>query len=74
MENLSLYELRLRAQNRNTSDYENKYKEDSIKALIVPKPETKPKPKPKQTPTTETKLKPETKLRLKLETILKLET
>ena len=66
MENLSLYELRLIAQNRNISDYGNKSKEDLIKALSVPKPGTKPQPKPKQTPTTETKLK--TKAKLKLET------
>ena len=75
MINLSLDELRLIAQIRNISDYENKSKEDLIKALSEPKPETKPKPKPqtkpkqtpktetkpKQTPKTETKPKPETK-------------
>ena len=55
MINLSFYELRLIAQIRNISDYENKSKEDLIKALSEPKPktskpETKPKPdtKPKQ--------------------------
>ena len=55
MTNLSLDELRLMAQVRNISDYENKSKEDLIKALSEPKPETKPKQTPKQT------LKPETK-------------
>ena len=53
--NLSLEELRLIAQIRNISDYENKSKEDLIKALSEPKPETpkpdtKPKPKPKPEP------------------------
>ena len=43
MINLSFDELRLVAQIRNISDYENKSKEDSIKALSEPKPETKPK-------------------------------
>ena len=48
---------RLIAQIRNISEYENKSKEDLIKALCKPKPET-PKSKPKsQTP----KPKPETK-------------
>ena len=47
---------RLIAQIRNISEYENKSKEDLIKALCKPKPET-PKSKPKsQTP----KPKPET--------------
>ena len=55
MINLSFDELRLIAQRRNISDYENKSKEDLIKALSEPKPETKPKQTPKQT------LKPETK-------------
>ena len=41
MINLSLNELKLIAQYRNISDYENKSKEDLIKALS----ETKPKPK-----------------------------
>ena len=40
--NLSFDELRLIAQIRNISDYENKSKEDLIKALS----ETKPKPEP----------------------------
>ena len=50
MINLSFDELRLIAQRRNISDYENKSKEDLIKALSEPKPETpKPEtPKPKQ--------------------------
>ena len=38
MINLSLDELRLIAQIRNISDYENKSKEDLIKALSEPKP------------------------------------
>ena len=49
MINLSFDELRLIAQIRNISDYENKSKEDLIKTLSEPKPET-PKsetPKPK---------------------------
>ena len=40
MINLSLDELRLIAQVRNISDYENKSKEDLIKALSETKPET----------------------------------
>ena len=60
MINLSFDELRLISQIRNISDYENKSKEDLIKALSEPKPETpkpdtKPKPKPEpQTPKPET--------------------
>ena len=46
MINLSFDELRLIAQIRNISDYENKSKEDLIKALSEAKPET-PKPEPK---------------------------
>ena len=58
MINLSFDELRLIAQIRNISDYENKSKENLIKALSetkpepdtntkleIPKPDTKPKPK-----------------------------
>ena len=63
MINLLLDEVRLIAQIRNISNYENKSKEDLIKALSEPKPEikleTKPKTKPKQT------LKPEAKLEVK---------
>ena len=43
MVNLSFDKLRLITQIRNISDYENKSKEDLIKALSEPKPET-PKP------------------------------
>ena len=43
MINLSFDELRLIAQIRNISDYQNKSKEDLIKALSEPKPQT-PKP------------------------------
>ena len=52
MINLSFGELRLIAQIRNISDYENKSKEDLIKALSEPKPET---------PKLETKPKPESR-------------
>ena len=62
MINLSFDELRLIAQIRNISDYQNKSKEDLIKALSESKPDTKPKPgtlkidtKPKQTPKPEPK-------------------
>ena len=47
MINLSFDELRLIAQIRNISDYQNKSKEDLIKALSEPEPETKPKQTPK---------------------------
>ena len=50
--NLSLDELRLIAQARNISDYENKSKEDLIKVLS----ETKPKPKIKIKPEPEPKI------------------
>ena len=46
MINLSLDELRLIAQIRNISDYENKSKEDFIKTISETKPET---PKPEKT-------------------------
>ena len=62
MINLSFDELRLIAQIRNISDYQNKSKEGLIKALREPKPDTKPKPetpkpyaKPKQAPKPEPK-------------------
>ena len=42
MINLSLNELKLIAQIRNISDYENKSKEDLIRALGEPKPKIKP--------------------------------
>ena len=48
MINLSLDELRVIAQIRNISDYENKSKEDLIKVLSEPKPGTKPKPEKNQ--------------------------
>ena len=52
MINLSFDVLRLIAQIRNISDYKNKSKEDLIKALSEPKPETaKPEtPKPDTKP------------------------
>ena len=40
IKNLSLNELKLIAQTRNISDYENKSKGDLIKAISEPKPET----------------------------------
>ena len=62
MINLSFFELRLIAEARNISGYENKSKEDLIKALSKPKPEIpkpeipKPEmPKPKKTKTKNTK-------------------
>ena len=45
MMNLSLDELRLIAQVRNISDYENKSKDGLIKALSEPKPEPETKTK-----------------------------
>ena len=72
MINLSFDELRLIAQIRNISDYENKSKEDLIKALseTKPKPETKPEIKPKQIPKPQApkpkpKPEPEPKIRVK---------
>ena len=78
---LSFDDLRLIAQLRNISDYQNKSKEDLIKVLgeteQTPKPETKskpetPKPKP-ETPKTRKKPKqtkpepePKTKLEIKI--------
>ena len=57
MINLSFDELRLIAQIRNISNYKNKSKEDFIKALSEPKPQTpKPEPKPE---TPKPKPKPE---------------
>ena len=53
MINLSFNELRLIAQLRNISDYESKSKEDLIKALSEPKPQT-PKPETKPEPNPET--------------------
>ena len=52
MVNLSFDKLRLITQIRNISDYENKSKEDLIKALseTKPKPETIPEAKPKPEP------------------------
>ena len=66
MINLSLNELKLIAQIRNISDYENKSKEDLIKTLSEPKSKIKPKTKSKTKSETKTKttpktLKPETK-------------
>ena len=60
MINLSFDELRLIAQIRNISDYENKSKEDLIKALSEPKPET-PEPEKQKTP----KPKPEIRVNQK---------
>ena len=60
MINLSFDELRLIAQIRNISDYENKSKEDLIKTLSEPKPKIKPKTKSKTKSETKTKTKPKT--------------
>ena len=67
MINLLLDEVRLIAQIRNISNYENKSKEDLIKALSEPKPEIKLETKPKTKPETKPKqtLKPEAKLEVK---------
>ena len=46
MINLSLDELRVIAQIRNISDYENKPEKDLTKALSETKPKPEPKPKP----------------------------
>ena len=50
MISLSFDELRLITQIRNISNYQNKSKEDLIKALSKPKPETTPKPESKPKP------------------------
>ena len=57
--NLSLNELKLIAEYMNISDYENKSKEDLIKALSETKPETKTEqaPKPEKTRKTRTRTK-----------------
>ena len=65
MINLLLDELRLIAQVRNISNYENKSKEDLIKALSKPKPTPKPTPKPKPTPTLKSKPTPKPKPKIK---------
>ena len=59
MINLSFDELRLIAQIRNISNYENKSIENLIKALSEPKPVTTPKPKPKTKPEQKPERKPE---------------
>ena len=70
MINLSFDELTLTAQVRNISNYENKSKEDSRKALSEPKPEETLKPKksksqkkPKTEPEPKTRVKTNKKLR-----------
>ena len=75
MINLTFDELRLIAQIRNISDYENKSKEDLIKALSETKPQkTKPEtPKPEKTSPGKTKLektKPEIRVNKKKPKIL----
>ena len=57
MINLSFDELRLIAQIRNIGDYENKSKEDLIKALSEPETKPKPETKPVKKPKPETKKK-----------------
>ena len=74
MINLSLDQLRLIAEIRNISDYENKPKEGLIKAYSEPKPEAQPKqtskpeqtPKPGTKPKQTTKPEPEPKLEIKV--------
>ena len=70
MINLSFDEVRQVAQFRNISDYENKSKEDLIKALSEPKRETsKPETKPEQIPKPEIpKPKPEPELNIRVKT------
>ena len=63
MINLSFDELRLIAQIRNITDYENTSKENLIKALSETKPETPKTPKP-ETPKTP-KPKPEIRVNQK---------
>ena len=74
MINLSLDELRLIAQSRNISNYDNKSKDDLIKTVseTKPKPKTKPETKPKETP--KQTLKPETKPKQTPKQTLKPET
>ena len=55
MINLSFDELQLIAQRRSISDYENKSKEELIKALSEPKPKT-PKPDTSKSETPKPKL------------------
>ena len=68
MMNLSLDELRIIAQARDISDYENKSKEDLIKVLseTKPKPETKIEIKPKPEPKIEIKPEPEPNIEIKV--------
>ena len=61
MMNLSLDELRLIAKIRNISDYQNKSKEDLIKAVSEPEPDTKTKPDTKSNPEPEREPKIEMK-------------
>ena len=65
--NLSLDELRLIAQARNISDYENKSKEALIKVLSETKPKPKKEIKPKPEPRIEIKPKPEPEPEPKIE-------
>ena len=66
MTNLSFDELRLIAQIRNISNYENKSKEDLIKALSEPEPKPKPEIKPKQEPKSKPNQKPKPKPELEI--------
>ena len=61
MMNLSSDELRLIAKIRNISDYQNKSKEDLIKAVSEPEPDTKTKPDTKPNPEPERESKIEMK-------------
>ena len=67
MINLSFDELRLMAQIRNISNYENKSKEDLIKALSEPKPEIpKPETSKTETPKSETPKPEKRKLEIRV--------
>ena len=74
MINLLSNELRLTAQIRNISHYENKSEKGLIKALSEPKPKPEPKPETKPKPKPETKPTPKPKIiinKKKLEEIRK---
>ena len=74
MINLLSNELRLTAQIKNISHYENKSEKGLIKALSEPKPKPEPKPETKPKPKPETKPTPKPKIiinKKKLEEIRK---
>ena len=61
----SFDELKLIAQLRNISDYQNKSKEDLIKAFSKQEPKPKPERKPESKPKPETNTKTRTRTRSK---------